>query len=99
MTVSKPEVGMGATISYHSDRSAATIIKVSKSGKSFYIQEDTAVRTDKNGMSEIQEYEFTPNPNGSVYKVTQRKDGSFRLMGDKTRVYIGVRRQYYDFSF
>jgi len=99
MTAFKPEVGMGATICYHSDRAAATIIKVSKSGKSFTIQEDTAVRVDKNGMSDDQEYEYTPNPNGSTYKVTHRKDGTYRLMGDSTRVSVGVRRSFYDFSF
>lgn len=92
-------VGMGATIQYHSDRDPATIIEVSPSGKRIVIQEDSVVRTDNNGMSECQTYEYHCNPEGTVHIATLRKDGSFRLTGGKTLVSVGERRKYYDFSF
>lgn len=61
-TSNKPTVGMGATILGYSDRHAATVVSVSKDGKSVDIQRDTATRTDKNGMSECQDYEYSPTP-------------------------------------
>jgi hypothetical protein len=98
-----PEVGMGATICYWSDRHAATIIRVEKNGKVIVVQEDIATRTDKNGMSESQEYKYEANPNGSIHAFSIRKDGSYRLVGSKgrtgNRLSIGFRNQFYDFSF
>jgi hypothetical protein len=46
----EPEVGMGATILYWSDRSASTIMKVSDDKKHIWISQDKATRVDKNGM-------------------------------------------------
>lgn len=59
-----PEAGMGATILGWSDRHAATIVSVDKyRGRvRVGIQQDNSVRTDKNGMSESQDYSFTANP-------------------------------------
>lgn len=94
-----PTIGMGATIQYHSDRSPATIIEVSPSGKRIVIQEDSVTRTDNNGMSECQTYDYHRNPEGTIHIATLRKDGSFRLVGGKTLVSVGVRNRYYDFSF
>jgi hypothetical protein len=92
-------IGMGATIQYHSDREPATIIEVSPSGKRIVIQEDSVKRTDNNGMSECQTYEYSPNPEGTIHVATLRKDGHYRLVGQKTSVYVGARSKYYDFSF
>lgn len=93
-----PEVGMGATMLGYSDRHAATVVEV-LSPKKIAIQQDTAKRTDKNGMSESQEYEYSPNPNGSRITVTLRKDGRWRIEKDTMVVSIGHRDEYYDFSF
>lgn len=43
-------VGMGATIFMGTDRLPATIIKISASGKQITLQEDRAIRKDKNEM-------------------------------------------------
>lgn len=64
-----PKVGDGATLQMYTDRHACTVIAVSPSGKQVTLQEDTATRTDKNGMSECQSYTFARNPNGKVHVV------------------------------
>ena len=102
-----PEVGMGATITMHSDRHAATIvaIEVFKSGpkkgsiSKIQVQQDKATRTDKNGMSECQEYTYTPNPKAQVQEFTLRKSGSWQEVGGTSGLIIGERDEYYDFSF
>lgn len=57
------KVGDGATICYYTDRKAATVI--AKTAKTITVQEDTATRVDKNGMSDSQAYSYAANPNGS----------------------------------
>ena len=94
-----PEVGMGATVTMHSDRQAGTIVGIDlfKSGP---VQEDDAKRTDKNGMSESQDYEYTVNTNNPIRSFNRRKDGSFTEVGSKyTGLIVGTRDKYYDFSF
>lgn len=59
-----PEVGMGATELLWSDRHPYTITAISPKGNEFVVQEDKAVRTDRNGMSDSQSYEYSPNPDG-----------------------------------
>ena len=49
-----PTIGMGATILGYTDRHAATIVDVSKTGKVVWIRQDKATRIDSNGMSEAQ---------------------------------------------
>lgn len=94
----KPEVGMGATIVMWTDRHAATVIEVSKSGKTIRIREDHAERTDKNGRSDAQSWSFTPNENGRTYTVRLTKRG-WKVSGGGPSVVLGVRSEYYDFSF
>lgn len=94
-----PTVGMGATINYLSDQSPATVIQVTHDGKRIVIQEDEAIRTDNNGMSESQQYDYKPDPNGTIHIVTMRRDGRFRISGGRQSVTLGVRRKYYDYSF
>jgi len=84
-----PEVGMGVTLLSWTDRSPATIVAVSKNGNSFICQEDSWVRTDKNGMSECQEYTYTPNPNGMTYKVRKNKAGLWVRTGTTLNVMLG----------
>ena len=91
-----PVSGMGATLVMHSDREPYTILTVSKSGKSFTMQEDSATRNDMNGMSESQDCTFAPNPSGHIVTVRMTKKG-WRMSGCK--VLVGVRDSYYDYSF
>jgi hypothetical protein len=94
-----PTVGMGATIKHWSDRTAATVIQVTKRGKQLVLQEDKATRTDTNGMSESQTYEFEKDTNGKIYFATMRKDGQYRILGGKELVVLGQRYKYHDYSF
>jgi hypothetical protein len=61
-----PSVGDGATMFLYSDRHAYTVrtVTVSPSGKTITIRasRDKARRTDSNGFSESQDYEFTTEP-------------------------------------
>lgn len=93
-----PTEGMGATILMFSDRHAATVIEV-RSPKRIVIQEDEATRTDKNGMSENQEYTFKRNPHANKHLVTKRKDGSWKIAKSQTGVLLGSRDEHYDFGF
>jgi hypothetical protein len=92
-------IGMGATIQVGSDSYPATVIQVTNNGKRVVVQEDIATRVDTNGMSESQQYTYEPNPNGTIYIATLRKDGRWRVTGGKTPVSLGFRRKYYDYSF
>jgi hypothetical protein len=93
-----PQVGMGATILGWTDRHAATIVEVSPSGKTIVIQRDNAKRIDSNGMSESQQYEFTPNADAERETFRLRKTGEYRSKyGANLR--IGERSEYFDYSF
>jgi hypothetical protein len=108
-----PAVGMGATVLGWTDRHAATIIDVFNVGKTQYVtvQYDDSRRTDTNGMSESQTYEYTPNPYG--IKETYRfsgQTGQWQAVRKNTEtgrwkktsgygLRIGVREKYHDFSF
>lgn len=113
-TIGQPDatVGMGATILCWTDRHGATVIEVGKSaGRTLLtVQEDTATRADKNGMSESQDYAFAPNPNGRRYTFRQTKTGGWdevHLNTDTGRynktsgpgLLLGRRDHYHDFSF
>lgn len=106
-----PEVGMGVTTLQWSDRDAGTINKVFTIGKyqaiSFTI--DDATRTDKNGMSDAQKYEYTPRPDGAEYTYRFRNDRweQVRFSQETNRwkkvngpgLRIGIRDKFYDYSF
>lgn len=97
-----PEVGMGATELCYTDRWPFTIIEVINE-KTIMVQVDHAQRTDSNGMSECQEYEFTPNTSSEKVVITRRKSGAWIRRGEPmkggTRFLIGHRSKYHDFSF
>ena len=90
---------MGATIIGWTDRTPATIIQIALNNKKIVIQEDSAIRIDNNGMSEVQSYEYSRDPNGEIYTATLRKDNTYRITGSKIIVAIGSRRKYHDYSF
>lgn len=95
----EPFVGMGATIHSYSDRTAVTVIQITHNYKRLVLRADKATRIDNNGMSEMQSYSYESDPNGLVIIATKRKDGTFRVIGTKQRVSLGIRDTYYDFSF
>ena len=90
----EPEIGMGATELLYSDRHAYTII--AKTRCTITVQQDKAIRTDKNGMSDCQTYDFERDPEGTVKIVRKTKRG-WKSHG--TRFAIGYRDEHYDFSF
>lgn len=92
----EPKVGDGATITRWSDRSAGTIIKITKC--TITVQEDKATRIDTNGMSEQQEYSYERDTEGSVYVFRKNKRGQWRSSCGKG-LGIGYRKAYYDYSF
>lgn len=98
-----PVVGMGATVIFFSDRKAATITKVERDGKLITVQEDKAIRTDKNGQSDSQDYRYEPNPKGQLAQATLRKNGAYVMVGgamkNGTIVRVGERDEYYDYGF
>lgn len=98
-----PTVGQGATILHWTDRSPATVVAVSKDGKTVTVQDDNYKRTDSNGMSECQDYEFSPNPVGGLTTFTLRRNGRWVVKGsgmnDGNRLSLGERDCYHDFSF
>lgn len=104
----EPEVGMGATICMYSDRHAATITEVIryKTGpnagkvKAVKTRACKAIRTDSNGMSDAQAYRYMEMPDAPEAEWTLRKNGSFIRRGSShTTLVIGVRDEYYDYSF
>lgn len=105
----QPEVGMGATILMYTDRYAATISDVikTKSGKISYIliQQDISTRTDENGMSEYQSYNYAPNEKAPKRRFSLRKNGlwvessKYHTMWNGTKLSIGERDSYHDYSF
>jgi len=95
--VPTPVVGMGATLLSWTDRHPATVVWVSPSGRTIHLQEDTATRTDANGMSECQAYTFTQDPTATVLVARLTPRGWKVVKGD--RVLVGHRDAYHDFGF
>lgn len=107
----EPHVGMGATLLSYTDRSPATVIKVYDVRGVVYIdvQTDTYRRIDSNGMSEMQEYDYTPNPAGYIQTFRKTTDGFWQgcYKNSATGRYnkrdgglrLGARERYHDFSF
>ena len=96
-----PKVGEGVTVQIGSDSYAATIIKVSASGKTLHIQRDRAHPTKANDYYGAQSHVFTADPTAEVEKATLRWDGRYRLKGCSNYggLTIGRRRAYHDPCF
>lgn len=95
------KVGDGATICFYSDRKAVTVIEI---GKNYVkVQADESIRTDNNGMSDCQEYEYRRNENGAVYEFKKTRKGIYTDNGRSKdygcRLVFGFRRSYYDYTF
>jgi len=98
----EPVVGMGATLYVGSDRYPYFISKVI-SPKEIEVKRANFRRTDKNGFSESQTYEITPNEAASPETFTQRKNGRWIAKGTGLRsgstLLIGRADAYQDPSF
>ncbi len=103
-----PSVGDGATVCLWTDRHAATVIAVEKNIVT--VQRDIAVRTDSNGMSDCQDYEYKPDPKGNkqyfrlnmktgrwVEVVRNSETGRWNINGNG--ISFGHRSEYHDYSF
>jgi hypothetical protein len=108
----EPEVGMGATVTSFSDRAAGTVVEINVSCKAIIrVQEDAAKRTDNNGMSECQDYEYSADPDGRSWYFKKDKTGRWEQVwfnlktnrwnkvGCGDGLFLGTRRKYHDFSF
>lgn len=110
-----PQVGEGATLLSWSDRSPGTVISVERPRKSskyqiVKVQADLYTRIDNNNMSEIQEYEYTVNPEGYISTFRLHDDGRLEsvYMNPESGRYVksgnggvsfGKRQKYHDFTF
>ena len=94
-----PAIGDGATLLYWTDRDPATVTRIEKIRGRYrvYIRLDKATRLDSNGMSDAQDYEFTPDPDAREEECRFRK-GRWETTGG-TAVAFGFRSKYYDYSF
>jgi hypothetical protein len=109
----EPVVGMGVTFLCWTDRRPGTIVNVNISDRywDIVVQEDNARRIDKNGMSEDQEYEYTPNTGAALqhYRFDNEKpengwrarfqNETGRWVFADGKICIGRREKYHDFSF
>ncbi len=109
----EPAVGMGVTFLFWSDRKAGTIIEIlAVDGRpALRCQEDTAVRTDQNGMCDSQSYDYVPNPEGEVstyrrarngrwYRIAQNPETKrYRKVEGGPGLRIGERDAYHDYNF
>lgn len=99
-----PEVGMGVTECMWSDREPYEIISV-EDERHITIRRLDYKRTDNNGFSEIQEYEYSSNPEYTPIRLYKAKDGRWVRRVGKNGVdrssgwVIGFAERYYDFSF
>jgi hypothetical protein len=108
-----PNVGDAATLCFWTDRSPATVIEVKKVGQSniVFVQVDKAIRTDKLGMSDSQDYTYERDPEGRVssfrYNHGKKNWELVYLNPDTGRyvksggysVYFGRREKFHDYSF
>ncbi len=99
-----PEVGMGVTVFYGSDREPATVMVVEKNGKRIGIKSDTYAM--KPGTTYYdQSYDITPavaEEGDRLSWYTRRGDGKYRpegYQGKSGAIQIGSRDKYQNPSF
>ncbi len=96
--VSQIKPGIGATKLSGSDLYPFTIIEVSKTGKRVNVQADTYIRTDKNGQSESQTYEYARKIDNPIITLLPRKNGTWHNKNAGTFI-LGERKAYQDPNF
>lgn len=91
------KVGDGMTEVMWTDRHPYTVVEISESRQTVKVQADNYKRTDKNGMSDSQSYEFSPNTDSPIETLRwSKKRGLYTRKG--TPFWLG-RRCYHDYSF
>ena len=108
------EVGAGATIFYHSDREPATVVWIAPDESMIVVQEDHAKRLDALGMSDVQDYEYSRNPEGKIHVfqwktirgtaegwgwVPYGNPGGRKPRDHGTILRVGERRKYFDYTY
>ena len=90
------QVGSGVTECVGCDSYPYTVIEVKRDGKELILQRDRFWRTDNNGRSGPQEYEYVENPDAETFSITKRKNGNYkRKAGIAAYNYtLGVRDAY-----
>lgn len=93
------KVGDGISMSPYTDWYPYTVIERRETPKGFVLtlQEDKAVRTDGNGMSDCQDYRYERDENGRIETIKWNNKKQW-FTGRYSRISLG-RRAYYDFSF
>lgn len=99
----EPQVGMGVTEFFYSDRHPYEIIEVIDS-RHIVVRALDYKRVDDNGMSDCQDYEYYSNPANHTKKLFLTKQGQWReRYGDRrlgcNTFGIGFACKYYDYSF
>lgn len=85
-----PVVLEGATLNFgDKSRVAATVVGVSKSGKSVDLIVDSVSET---GVDENDDptYSYTPNPYGAAYSARQHSDGKWYVTGTKVEITVTI---------
>lgn len=95
----RPEVGMGCTICLFTDSHAATIVKVSPSGKTIWYRRDVAKVVSGSCQDGSAKYEYSFDENGYDQKATLRKNGQYREVGTNYYIALDCRNEYYDPHF
>ena len=95
----KVEVGMGCTICLYSDSHAATITKVSPSGKTIWYRQDIATVVEGSCQDGSAKYAYKFDENGIDEKATLRSNGQYRATRTNYLIDIGTRHEYYDPTF
>lgn len=93
------DVGDGLSLCPWTDWNAYTVIarKDTPKGFTLTIQQDDAIRTDNNGMSDSQTYRFEKNPHGRIETVKWSTKKNWFTCG---RYIVALGRHcYYDYSF
>lgn len=101
MNQQTPQVGMGATEYVGSDRYPYTVILI-VSPKKIVVRRDDFRRTDNNGMSESQTYDYIQTPDGEETTLTLRRNGRWVPEGTAMKDghwFIGERSAYQDPCF
>ena len=88
-------------MAFFTDRYPVTVIAVKVVRKHLLItvQEDSATRTDSNGMSECQTYDYERDSNGEMYEFVQRKNRTLKGRNHYYSLSLGFREKYHDYSF
>lgn len=95
----RPTVGEGVTQIVGSDRYPFTVSRVHENGLRCWVKADEFKRTDKNGQSESQTYEYTPDPNADEVELRWNGKRWANVGKLKSTYRIGEREAYVDPPF